>query len=93
MRTRSAGPTKCTESSVSILREFAVTCKVREDAPSRRPATRQKAIREAVYGDEDRYSLDYRLIRPNGECFLHSQYEAVRDQEGGRFGWWGPPRT
>jgi len=68
--------------------EFAVTCKkfVRMLHPT---TTRPRAIREAVYGDEDRYSLDYRLIRPNGECALHSQYEAVRESQGGRFGWWG----
>jgi len=55
--------------------EFAVTCKkfVRMLHPDDHDV--QRAIREAVYGDEDRYSLDYRLIRPNGERF---QYEAVR---------------
>ncbi len=43
----------------------------------------QKAVREALSGDEDRYSLDYRLVRPDGETrFLHSQYEAVRDGSG-----------
>lgn len=41
----------------------------------------RKAVRAAFYEDRDWYSLDYRLIRPEGAVrFLHSQYKIVRDE-------------
>jgi diguanylate cyclase (GGDEF)-like protein/PAS domain S-box-containing protein len=41
----------------------------------------RKAVRAALYEDKDRYSLDYRLVRPDGEIrFLHSQYKVVREE-------------
>ncbi|QIN77622.1 PAS domain S-box protein [Rubrobacter marinus] len=64
--------------------EFVVTYKrfVRMVHPDDRRLV-QGSIREALYGDGRRHSLDYRLRRPDGEVrSLHSQYEAVLGEDG-----------
>ena len=43
----------------------------------------RRAAREALRGGKDPPSLDYRLLRPDGEVrFLHTSYEVVRDDFG-----------